>query len=145
MFFAAVMLTSSVIFAQTTVTGTISDSNGPLPGASIVVKGTTNGVNTDFDGNYTLNNVPSDAILVVSFVGCISQDINVDGQTTINVTLEVSSEAIDEVVVTALGIKKAPRALGYSLTEVKGEELSLIKETNAINSLQGKVTGVNIT
>ncbi|OIQ36210.1 MAG: SusC/RagA family TonB-linked outer membrane protein [Bacteroidetes bacterium MedPE-SWsnd-G1] len=144
MFLVAFMLTGSVIFAQT-VTGTVSDSNGPLPGASVVVKGSTNGANTDFDGNYSLDNVSTDAVLVVSFVGYETQEIAVAGQSVINVTLIAGAESLDEVVVTALGIKKETRALGYSLTEVKGEEVSLVKEVNAINSLQGKVAGVNIT
>ena len=72
MFFVAIMLTGSVIFAQT-VSGTVSDSSGPLPGASVVVKGTTNGANSDFDGNFTLDNVASDAVLVVSFLGYDTQ------------------------------------------------------------------------
>ena len=103
MFFAAFMLTTSVIFAQT-VTGKVSDSSGPLPGASVVVKGTTNGVTTDFDGNYAIENVSSDAVLVFNFLGFLSQEVTVSGQTVIDVTLIEDAEnlsGLPESVITA--------------------------------------------
>ena len=144
MFFAAIMLVSSMVFAQT-VSGTISDANGTLPGASVMVKGTTSGTVTDLDGNYTLKNVPSDAVLVVDYLGYLTQEINVAGQTTINVLLVEDAENLDEVVVTALGMKREKKALTYSAQEVSGDELTRVKQTNLINSLSGKSAGVTIT
>ena len=135
-------------FAQTTTTtGTITDASDgmTLPGVSVLEKGTTNGVITDFDGNYTIITTKENAVLEFSFLGYQTTEIAVNGQTKINVTLEQGSEALDEIVITALGIEKSTKAIGYSLTQVKGEEMSNIKTTNAINSLQGKVAGVNIT
>ncbi|MEX0289136.1 MAG: SusC/RagA family TonB-linked outer membrane protein [Flavobacteriaceae bacterium] len=130
---------------STTVSGTVADDSGtPLPGVNVVEKGTSNGTSTDFDGNYTIN-VSSGATLVFSSLGYSTREIPVGGQSTINVTLTEDASQLDEVVVTALGIRKETKALGYSLTEVGGEELSTIKTPNAINSLQGKIAGVNIT
>ncbi|MEZ4809335.1 MAG: SusC/RagA family TonB-linked outer membrane protein [Allomuricauda sp.] len=134
------------IKAQITVSGTITDSTtgAPVPGINVVQSGTTNGTSADFDGNYTID-VPSDATLIFSGIGFVTQNIAVNGRSTINVVMQEDTELLDEVVVTALGIKKETKALGYSITEVKGEEISNVKTTNAINALQGKIAGVNIT
>ena len=133
-------------YAQSVVVeGTVTDaSNMPLPGATVIEKGTQNGTSTDFDGNYSIE-VPQGAVLVFSMVGSASKEITVNGQTQINVVLEESAEALNEVVVTALGIKREEKALGYSLSQVDGEEFSKVKVVNPINSLQGKVAGVNVT
>ena len=143
MFFAAFMLTASVIYAQT-VTGKVSDESGPLPGASIVVKGTSNGVDSDFDGNFTLNDVSSDAVLVISFIGYVSQEINVGGQSSINVTLEVDSAQLDEVVVTALGVKRQKKSLTYATQKVETETIDEARQTNVVNSLSGRVAGISV-
>ena len=142
----AFVLFSNVILAQDIVVkGVVSDENGmPLPGASVSVKGTSNGTQTDFDGNYSIE-VNLGNVLVFSFVGQKTEERTVDASSNINVTLAQDAEALDEVVVTALGIRKETKALGYSLTEVSGDEMSTVKQTNAINSLQGKIAGVNIT
>ncbi len=141
----AVLFSIQGALAQT-ITGTVSDEAGtPLPGVNIVEKGTSNGVSTDFDGNYSITVSGSDAILVFSSLGMKTAEISVAGQTTINLTLEEDTEQLGEVVVTALGIRKETKALGYSITEVGGEKLSEVKQVNAINALQGKVAGVNIT
>ena len=148
MFLVVFVLSAFNTFAQTTTTtGTITDASDgmTLPGVSVLEKGTTNGVITDFDGNYTIITTKENAVLEFSFLGYQTTEIAVNGQTKINVTLEQGSEALDEIVITALGIEKSTKAIGYSLTQVKGEEMSNIKTTNAINSLQGKVAGVNIT
>ena len=92
------MLSTSVIFAQT-VTGTVSDANGPLPGASVVVKGTENGTESDFDGKFTLNDVASDAVLVVSFVGFVTKEVNVNGQSNLTIIIEEDANQLSEVVV----------------------------------------------
>lgn len=130
-----------------TVTGTVSDADtgGPLPGINVVEKGTRNGTSTDFDGNYSISVSGSSAILVFSAIGYTEKEVAVGGQSSINVTLAENVELLGEVVVTALGIKKETKALGYSVTQVGSEEIATIKTPNAINSLQGKIAGVNIT
>ena len=145
--FLVCLLSLQSMYAQTTVTGTITDANdgSALPGVSIIVKGTTNGVASDFDGNFSIGLSDANVVLLFSFVGYTDKEISVEGKSVINVTLEQSTESLDEVVVTALGIRKETKALGYSLTELKGDEMSAIPEANAINALQGKVAGVNIT
>ncbi len=134
------------IMAQnSTVSGTVSDESGsPLPGVNVIEKGTSNGTSTDFDGNYTIV-AGSSATLVFSSLGYETKEVAVNGQTTINTFLAEDASELDEVVVTALGIKKETKALGYSLTEVDAEEIATIKTPNAINSLQGKIAGVNIS
>ncbi|MBC9795932.1 SusC/RagA family TonB-linked outer membrane protein [Sinomicrobium weinanense] len=145
--FLSLLAVPSIWAQDITITGVVTEAvNGmPLPGVNVVLKGTNNGASTDFDGNYTLSNVPEDGILVFSIIGYATREISVNGRTSINAVLDESAEQLGEVVVTALGIKKETKALGYSLTEVGGEELSTVKQTNAINALQGKVAGVNIT
>lgn len=134
-----------VIAQNSTVSGTVSDDTGlPLPGVNVVEKGTSNGTSTDFDGNYTIN-VGNNAILVFSSLGYETKEIAVNGQRTIDTFLAEDASELDEVVVTALGIKKKTKALGYSLTEVDAEEIATIRTPNAINSLQGKIAGVNIS
>ncbi|WP_396635849.1 SusC/RagA family TonB-linked outer membrane protein [Maribacter sp. R77961] len=134
-----------VIAQNSTVSGTVSDDSGtPLPGVNVVEKGTSNGTSTDFDGNYTIS-VGNNATLVFSSLGFERKEVAVNGQSTINTSLAEDASQLDEVVVTALGIKKETKALGYSLTEVGGEEIATVKTPNAINSLQGKIAGVNIS
>ena len=126
------------------ISGTVSDENGvPLPGATVLVEGTSNGVSTDFDGNYSINASSGDT-LVFSFVGYTSQSVVVGSSSTINVSLQPDN-ALEEVVVTALGVKRNVKAVGYSITQVDGGEISDNKTTNAINALQGKVAGVMVT
>lgn len=123
------------------ISGTVTDENGvPLPGATVLVEGTSNGVSTDFDGNYSINASSGDT-LVFSFVGYSNQSVVVGSSATVNVSLQPDN-ALSEVVVTALGVKRNVKAVGYSITQVDGEELSDNKTTNAINALQGKVAGV---
>ncbi|MDA7717175.1 SusC/RagA family TonB-linked outer membrane protein [Flavobacteriaceae bacterium] len=123
------------------ISGTVTDENGvPLPGATVLVEGTSNGVSTDFDGNYSINASNGDT-LVFSFVGYSNQSVVVGSSATVNVSLQPDN-ALSEVVVTALGVKRNVKAVGYSITQVDGEELSDNKTTNAINALQGKVAGV---
>ena len=126
------------------ISGTVTDENGvPLPGATVLVQGTSNGVSTDFDGNYSISASQGDT-LVFSFVGYSSESVVVGSSTTVNVSLEPDN-ALDEVVVTALGVQRNTKALGYSVTEVDGTEISANPSTNAINALQGKVAGVMVT
>ncbi|MCC8198054.1 MAG: TonB-dependent receptor plug domain-containing protein [Tannerellaceae bacterium] len=132
--------------AQTTsVTGTVisGDDGEPIIGASVVVKGTTTGTVTDYDDAFSLN-VPSSAqTLVVSYVGMEPQEVAV--APVIRVVLSASSQALDEVVVTALGISREKKSLGYALQEVKSDELTAAGQSNVANSLSGKIAGVQIT
>lgn len=130
---------------QQEISGTVLDEQGiPLVGANIVEKGTTNGSQTDFDGNYSIT-VSDNATLVFSYLGYQSKEIAVDGQSTINVTLVEDASKLSEVIVTALGIQKTRKSLTYAAQDVNAEELSKVKLSNPINSLSGKVSGVAIT
>lgn len=128
--------------AEITVKGNVSDAQGPLIGVSVKVVGTTNGTITDLDGNFTLECNAGDE-LEVSYIGY--RTLRVKAQNNMQIKLEESSTELDEVVVTALGIKRDRKALGYGLSEVKGEELTKAKETNVINSLAGKVAGLVVS
>lgn len=137
---------SSNAFAQLKVGGVVKSSDGEvLPGATIVVKGSTNGVLSDMDGKYSITVPNAQSTLIFTFVGMQSQEVAVNGRTAINVTLESTSIGVDEVVVTALGISREKKSLGYSVGEVKGESLQKVAQENVLNSLAGKVAGVAIS
>ena len=142
--FLVCLLSLQSMYAQTTVTGTISDAldGNPLPGVSVIVKGTNHGVASDFDGNYTIEMEDANAVLVFSFVGYTNKEITVDGRSVINVALEQSAESLDEVVVTALGITREKKALGYAVSELQSDEINTVKTYNVASSLVGKVAGV---
>lgn len=142
----AMLATSLFMQAQTQiVTGDVLSANGePLVGVSVLLQGTSTGTVTDAKGKYSLSIPKANAILVFSYTGYLIQTVNVKGRTVINVSLESDSKQLSEVVVTALGIKKERRVLGYSIQEVDGAKLSIAKETNVINSLKGRVAGVHI-
>uniref|UniRef100_UPI003218062B SusC/RagA family TonB-linked outer membrane protein n=1 Tax=uncultured Draconibacterium sp. TaxID=1573823 RepID=UPI003218062B len=134
----------SSALAQQTVTGTVIGEDGlTLPGVSVVEKGTSNGTITDIDGKYSIT-VPADAILAFSFVGMEAQEIEVGGRSTIDVTLVTSAIGLDEVVVTALGIKREEKTLTYAQQTVAADELVKSKDMNFVNSLSGKAAGVEI-
>ncbi|SHJ29021.1 SusC/RagA family TonB-linked outer membrane protein [Pseudozobellia thermophila] len=131
--------------AQKLVEGTVSSTDGELlPGVSVVLKGTITGVSTDFDGNYSIEVPGNDAVLVFSYLGMETKEVTVGDQTTLNVLLEMSSEALDEVVVTALGISREKKSLGYSVAEVDGDDVTTVTQENALNALNGRVAGVQI-
>ena len=126
------------------ITGTVSDTSGtPLPGVTIVVSDTGNGTTTDFDGNYTIS-ATRGQVLRFSYLGMKSKDITVGSETTINVVLEEDSTQLDEVVVTAFGVEQKQKTLGYSVTKIDTEDLNLAGQANPIESLQGRVAGVQI-
>ncbi|MCL3782311.1 SusC/RagA family TonB-linked outer membrane protein [Prolixibacteraceae bacterium JC049] len=132
-------------YAQQSITGTVTDPEGiGIPGVAITEKGTTNGTSTDIDGKYTLS-VQSDATIVFSFLGMQTVEQKIEGRSEINVQLEKSQIGLEEVVVTALGITKEKKSLGYAVTEVSSENISVVKDHNPANSLAGKVAGVVIT
>lgn len=128
---------------QQTVSGVVSDETGPLPGASIVVKGTTNGTQTDFDGNYTLSGVANNAVLVFSYIGYKTQEVPVNNQATINVTLEEDASQLEEVVVVGYGTQKKATLTG-SVATVGGEDLEKSSSPNLGTALAGKVAGLYI-
>ena len=121
------------------VKGTVTDADGPLIGATVKVAGTTSGTVTDFDGNFSIQCKPG-ATLEISYVGY--KTISAKAQNGMKVMMEADGKVLSEVVVTALGVKRDRKALGYGLEEVKGEDLTKAKETNVINSLSGKVAGL---
>ena len=130
----------------TSVTGSvISEEDGlPVVGASILVKGTSVGTVTDMDGKFTLSKVPGSAkTLIISFIGMKSQEVSI--RPTVNVTLKSDTETLDEVVVTAMGIKRSEKALGYAATSVKGEDISIKRTSDVMSGLAGKVAGVQIS
>ena len=129
---------------DTKITGTVEDEFGPVAGASVVIRGTTNGTMTDMDGHFTLEGVKKGDIIQISFIGFATQDIPYTGQTALNVKLEEDAQKLDEVVVTALGMKRDKKALGYAMQELKGDELLSSREPNLANSLSGKVSGLQI-
>ncbi|MDX9881022.1 MAG: TonB-dependent receptor [Prolixibacteraceae bacterium] len=144
-----IILSSSFATGQSqqniTITGKVTDSsNAPLPGVSVVVKGTTTGTITDFDGKYTLANVPGDATLVFSFVGMKSQEISVSGKTSINITLVEEAIGIEEVVAIGYGTAKKKDMTG-SVGTVGSAELTNRQTTNLSQAIQGAVSGVMVT
>lgn len=127
------------------VTGKVTGSDGAgIPGVTVIEKGTSNGTITGIDGDYSLR-VSADAVIVFSFVGMQTVEEAVNGRSTIDVVMTQSQIGLDEVVVTALGISKEKKALGYAVTEVGSDEIAVVKDHNPANSLVGKVAGVVVT
>ncbi|PWS27304.1 SusC/RagA family TonB-linked outer membrane protein [Pedobacter yonginense] len=127
------------------ISGIVKDGlGGVLPGASVRVKGTGTGTSTDINGKFALN-APENAILVVSYAGFQTREIPIGTQTNLTIVLTEDTKQLTDVVVTALGIKKERRALGYSVTQVSGESLTQARENNVVNSLVGKVAGLDIS
>lgn len=136
---------SGSVYAQTNVSGVVqSDSGELLPGVSIAVKGTSRGVVTNLDGNFSIEVPDAQATLIFSFVGMERQEVAVNGQTKVDVVLVSTSIGLDDVVVTALGISRQKKSLGYSVAEIDGESLQRVAQENVLNALSGKVAGVQI-
>lgn len=126
-------------------TGIVKDATGePIIGASVLVKGTTNGTITDIDGNFALSNVKNGDVLVISYIGYKPQEITWGGTPLNNIVLSDDTQNLEEVVVTALGMKRSTKALGYAMTEMKAEDLNA-NVLNPVSALQGKVAGVDIS
>ena len=136
-----------VAFAQRTITGRVTKTtdNTPLAGVTVLIKGTTTGITTDINGRYSIPVPNNEAILLFSFIGLTQKEVPVGTQTTIDVALEEAVKQMNEVVVTALGIKRESKSLGYSATSVTTDELLTNKSANMMSSLEGKVAGLNIT
>ena len=130
--------------AKKTITGRIIDATGePLIGVTIMEKGTTNGSITDYDGNYSLS-VPGNAVLQFSYIGYKSIEMTVEGKEVIDLTMHEDTEVLDEVVVTALGIKREKKMLGYAVQELKSDELNKTGDPSVTSALQGKVAGLQM-
>ncbi|HZI23836.1 MAG TPA: SusC/RagA family TonB-linked outer membrane protein [Chryseolinea sp.] len=141
------VLSTTMCVAQRTISGTVSDSQGQgMPGVNVVVKGTSAGTTSDADGKYTLS-VPDAGsnVLVFSFIGYATQEVDAGTRTTVDVTLAEDVRELTEVVVTALGIERSTKALSSSITNVSGENFTKARENNLGNSLQGRVAGVNVS
>lgn len=142
-----IMLNILAVRAQDqSISGRVTDLNkAPIPGINVLLKGTTQGTITDIDGNYRIS-VPEDAqTLVFSFVGYETQEVDINERSVINVSMTEGARELGEVVVTALGVKRETKALGYAVQEVQGESITQARETNLVNSLAGRVAGVNVT
>lgn len=133
-------------FAQEqTVSGTVTDSDGlPLPGVNVLIQGTNTGTQTDFDGNYSIN-AEEGQVLVFSFVGLQTTEVPVGSSNQIDVTMQGDAAQLEEVVVTALGVRATPRSVTYAVEGVTSEEIENTGETNLVNSLSSKAAGVNVT
>lgn len=133
---------------QVTVGGTVTDAGTgqPMAGVNIQVMGTSVGAITDVNGRYVIPSaIDQNAVLVFSFIGYVKQEVQVAGKTVIDVGLVAEIKGLEEVVVTALGISREKKSLGYSVAEVKGEALQKVVQENVLNSLAGRVAGVNIS
>ncbi|GAA3562197.1 TonB-dependent receptor [Snuella lapsa] len=129
---------------QQDITGTVTDENGaPVPGVNIIIQGTTTGAQTDFDGNYTIQATKGD-VLVFSFIGMKSISVTVGDTNSIDVVMVEDAESLDEVVVTALGIKREEKTLSYAQQTVKGDDLTGSRDVNFVSSLSGRAAGVEI-
>ncbi|MDX1364639.1 MAG: TonB-dependent receptor [Arenibacter latericius] len=139
------LLISGLLTAQTLqVSGTVSDQNGPLPGVNILVKGSSLGTQTDFDGNYSLSNVSSSATLVFSYIGFKSQEVAINGRGIINITMEEDAQALEEVVVVGYGTLTR-KEVTSAISSVKAEDFNQGGSRSPMDLIQGKVAGLNIT
>jgi len=139
------LLCLNAAFAQTSVKGTVADADGkPLPGVSVIQKGTKNGTTTDASGNYSLVLTNNNSVIIFSNVGFETKSEVVKGRNAINIILTVQKNTLEQVVVTALGIKKESRKLGYAASTVKVDEITQNRTTNVMKSLEGKVAGLEI-
>lgn len=141
-----ILLTSMAWAQERTVTGkvTSADDGSGLPGVNVLIKGTTNGTVTDSNGSYTIS-APANSIFAFSFIGYLTDEVNIGERTVVDVVLAPDITQLSEIVVTAQGIDKDKKSIGYSIQTVKGGDLAQRSETNLLNTLQGKLAGVNIS
>src|SRR5690349_13722545 len=143
LFFSLLLMTLE-LSAQRTVSGTVADDKGqPLIGANIQDKGTSVGTVSDFNGNYSITLPEGSDVLVISYTGYTTQEVVVGSSGTVNVTL-AEGLLLSEAVVTALGVTREKKSLGYSTQEVSGDEINTVKTDNFVNALSGRVSGVQI-
>ena len=146
-FIVSLLILSVQLFAQINITGHVTEgtTGEPLPGATVYLEGTTIGTLTDLDGFYTVEVISESDVIVISYIGYLTQKITVGSQEVINVVLEEDIARLDEVVVTAFGIKREKKALGYAVQDVKGDEVSETNPENVVSALQGRVAGAQVT
>ena len=138
-----VLLAQFALAQERVVSGIVSDNAGmPLPGATVLIKGTKTGTQTDFDGKYSIK-TSQNAVLIFNYIGMKAVEVTVTGN-TVNVALSPGSEQLQEIVVTALGLKREKKSLGYATQEIKGEDLTKVNTGNVANSISGKIAGVQI-
>ena len=142
-FFLCMVICLTAKAQTTTVSGTVSDANGPLPGVTVVVKGTVNGAVADFDGNYSISNVPTDGTLVFSYLGYLPQEIPINGRSEIDVLLEQGTEALEEVVVVGYGTQQKEAVTG-SVASIGGDAMREVPTGNVSQALQGRLPGVQL-
>jgi TonB-linked SusC/RagA family outer membrane protein len=137
---------AGTLSADVTVTGkvTSADDGSPLPGVNVYLKGTQTGTITDGEGNYTLAVSDENGTLVFSYIGFTTQEVLIGGRTSIDINLQPSLEALQEVVVTALGIEREQKSLGYSVGKVDGSSITQVAQENVLSGMQGKIAGVTI-
>ncbi len=143
LFFIGVMLIGSALSAQT-VTGVVSDSEGPMPGVNVIVKGTNNGVSTDFDGKYSIDNISSDSILIFSYIGYISEEITIADRSVIDVTLVEDEQSLDEIILVGYSSRKKSNLTG-AVSVVDVSSLEKARVSNVGQALQGQIAGVQVT
>ena len=137
-------LVPRLVLAQSPLSGVVTDDQKqPLPGVSVVIKGTNKGTTTDSDGRFVLTTSPGD-VLTISSLGTVAQEVTVGSQANLTVTLLTDNKQLDEVVVTALGVKKEVRKIGYAVQEVNGEDIIRARDPNPITGLTGKVAGLSV-
>ena len=144
---AMLFLGANNIYAQNkTISGTVTDGDlsGPLPGATVLVKGTTNGASTDFDGKFTLNSVNPNSTLVISYIGYITQELNIAGKSNINVVLKPDMAALDEVIVIGYGTSRKSDLTG-SVVSIGGDDLKKQSISSVAEALTGRLAGVQVT
>ncbi|MBL7828247.1 MAG: SusC/RagA family TonB-linked outer membrane protein [Saprospiraceae bacterium] len=140
-----VLLSAFGLNAQNVLTGTVNDENGqPVVGATVRAVGNANGATTDLNGKFKIA-APESGKIVIAYTGYVTQEISVEGQSDVSVAMEPGASTLQEVTVTALGIKREKKALGYSAQNISGENLALARETNVVNSLSGRVAGLQVS
>lgn len=144
--FSMMLFASRLAMAQVSVSGVVKsgEDQSPIPGVNILVKGTTNGTITDVNGLYNLTVESPNETLVFSFVGFTTQEIAIGGRNSIDVVLATDATELSEIVVTALGVERNKKALGYAVQSVTSENLTTARETNVVNQLAGKIAGVSV-
>lgn len=141
------LLLPAVLFSQQSVTGRVLDAanNQPMLGATVMIEGTTTGTITDADGRFTIALEPGQSVILVSYIGYSRERIDLSGKTDVTILIKEETRQIEEVMVTALGIRSEKKALGYSAQEVKSDEVNTVQQSSFINALSSKVAGVNVT
>jgi TonB-linked SusC/RagA family outer membrane protein len=145
--FIFLIMAITPLFSQNQISGKVTSPDFPegVPGVTVLIKGSKIGTSTNNTGNYAIGNLPKDAILIFSFIGYTPQEISVNGQSNINVKLVENAKALEEIVVTGLSLARDKNSLGYAITQVDNESLTNVKLNNPINSLAGRVAGLQIS